>query len=109
MKPYVIMMATAVALMTAACVENPVIEFGVDTGEISIGPQGGKKSLKVSSSGEWVAMTESPWITVSPANGRGSVECTVSIDSTLMYEQRTGTVRIQSLDTDEKKDFTITQ
>lgn len=102
--------AFAVASLAVACIDpNPQIEFGTDTDNITIGPAGGLKKINVSSAGNWVAMTESPWITVSPANGRGSVECSISIDSTLVTEDRTGTVRIQNLDTDEKKDFTIVQ
>ena len=105
-----IMIAFAVASLAVACIDpNPQIEFGTDTDNITIGPAGGQKKINVSSAGNWVAMTESPWITVSPANGRGSVECSISIDSTLVNEARTGTVRIQSLDTDDKKDFTIIQ
>ena len=105
-----IMIAFAVASLAVACVDpNPQIDFNTDIDSVNIGPAGGLKKINVSSSGNWVAMTESPWITVSPANGRGSVECTISVDSTLVTGNRTGTVRIQSLDTDEKKDFTIVQ
>lgn len=105
-----IIMTLAVAFAAAACVDpNPQIEFGVDTDNINIGAAGGERKINISSSGNWVAMTESPWIAVSPANGRGSVECVISIDSTLVVEQRTGSVRIQNLDTEEKRDFTIVQ
>ena len=105
-----IMIILAVACAAVACVDpNPQIEFGVDTDNINIGAAGGVRKINISSSGNWVAMTESPWIAVSPANGRGSVECVISIDSTLVVEQRTGSVRIQNLDTEEKRDFTIVQ
>ena len=104
----IIFTAVAVAL-AASCVPTPEIEFGIDTDKIEIGPAGGHKKISVSSSGDWVAMTESPWITVSPANGRGSVECSISIDSALVAEPRTGTVRIHNLDTDENMDFSILQ
>lgn len=105
-----IIIFSALSALAAACVRpEPEIEFEVDTDNIKIGAAGGKTSINVSSSGNWVAMTEAPWITVSPANGRGSVECTVSIDSALTVEQRTGNVRIHNLDTDEKKDFSIVQ
>lgn len=105
-----ISIALAALLMAAACIDpNPQIDFGVDTDEINIGSAGGVKKINISSSGNWVAMTEDPWITLSPANGRGSVECSVIIDSTIVVEQRTGFVRIQNLDTEEKKDFTVVQ
>lgn len=110
MKMIRIIIFFAVAFMAASCVDpNPQIAFGVDADTINIGPSGGVKKINVSSSGDWVAMTEAPWITVSPANGKGSVECSISIDSTLIASQRTGTVRIQNLATEEKSDFTIVQ
>ena len=109
MKKSRIIMVFAAAFAVSCVNPNPQIDFGVDTDNINIGPAGGVKTINISSSGNWVAMTESPWITVSPANGKGSVECTISIDSTLVVEQRTGSVRIQNLDTDENKDFTVVQ
>lgn len=105
-----IIIFSILAAFASSCIgPEPEIEFGVDTDNIKIGPGGGTAAINVSSSGNWVAMTESPWITVSPANGRGSVECSISVDSTLAFEQRTGSVRIHNLDTDEKKDFSIVQ
>ena len=92
-----------------SCAPVSEVNFEVDQNSIQIGAAGGEKTFKVSSPGSWVAMTESPWITVSPANGSGSQECTLMIDSTLVFGQRKGVVRIQSLDSDEKKDFEIVQ
>ena len=101
----------AVLLMAAvSCDVNPVVEFGSDEKKIAVGAEGGEKSFNVSASGSWVAMTESPWISISPANGRGSQKCSIKVDSTLAYDQRTGVVRIQSLDnSDEKMDFEVIQ
>ena len=109
MKMNRIIFTFAAIVLAASCVPTPEIEFGIDTDKIEIGPAGGHKKISVSSAGNWVAMTESPWITVSPANGRGSVECSINIDSTLVAEQRVGTVRIHNLDTDENMDFSIYQ
>jgi len=113
------MKKTIISIFAAAAVfscvgPNPDVNFGVEVGtedgQITIGPEGGVTTIKVSSPGEWVVMTEEPWITVSPANGKGSTECTVSIDSTLTADQRQGAVRIQSLDNSEDKhDFSIAQ
>lgn len=105
----------AAVLTIAACVENPAGEeydgkLGVDQNAIQIGPSGGVATLKVSASGRWVAMTEAPWITVSPANGKGSAECEVRVDSTLLFEGRKGEVRIQSLDdATENSGFEVNQ
>ena len=101
----------AAALMAiVSCRQENFVEFNVDETKIAVGAEGGERSFNVSASGSWVAMTESPWISVSPANGRGSQACSVKIDSTLAFEQRTGIVRIQSLDnSDDKMDFEIVQ
>ena len=113
MKIYRYMLAAVVAAVTISCVDAPEVGFGVEVGtedgRILIGPEGGVKTINVTSPGEWVVMTENPWITVSPANGRGSAVCSVSIDSTLVTESRQGAVRIQSLSSDEKHDFEILQ
>lgn len=114
-KIYRILIAAIVFGAAASCVDpDPDITFGVevgtDDGVIAIGPEGGVRTINVTSPGEWVVMTENPWITVSPANGKGSTECTISIDSTLVVEQREGVVRIQSLsENEDKHDFTIRQ
>jgi len=92
-----------------SCVRTPEVGFNVDQDSIRIGAAGGECSFKVTSPGSWVAMTESPWITVSPANGKGSLECRLAIDSTLVFTERTGVVRIQNIDTDEKMDFEVVQ
>ena len=105
-----IIFAAAAALISAACVPASQVELGVDQTSIQVGAEGGRRTVQVTAPGSWVAMTESPWITISPANGRGSQECTISIDTTLVFGQRTGAVRIQSLDdSDDKKDFEIIQ
>ena len=114
MKKIYVMIATA-ALAAVSCI-NPDsdikfgVDLGVEDGVIAVGPEGGVAKINVTSPGEWVVMTESPWITVSPANGRGSTECVVSIDSTLAFSLREGAVRIQSLsDNEQKHDFTVSQ
>ena len=100
-------------LVISACQQEEEIAFGVEVGtedgNIKIGPEGGQKTIKVSAQEEWVALTETPWIMVSPANGRGTQECHISIDSTIVNVERKGAVRIQNLKTGDKKDFSITQ
>lgn len=109
MKMYVKILLTVTLAVSVSCVPAPEVVFDVDQDSIKVDAAGGERTIKVTSGGSWVAMTESPWITVSPANGRGSQDCTLMIDSTLVFEQRTGVVRIQSLETDENKDFEIVQ
>ena len=98
---------SAVAL-AVSCVNEPAVEFALDTTDIQIGPEGGVKTFKVTSSENWVASTQQPWITISPANGRGSVECKVMIDSTLKWnEVREGKVYING--ENGSQSFTVSQ
>ncbi len=97
-------------LLASCAPENPTVDFGTDSNEITMGPDGGKQKIHVSSEGDWIATTDNPWVTISPANGRGPVDCEVIIDSTLLAEPRTGYVRIESLQNyDDKKEITINQ
>ncbi len=98
-------------LMVLACnPEGPSVNFGTDSDEINVGPDGGRQKIRISAEGDWIASTDDPWITISPANGRGSVECDVIIDSTLIPDARRGFVRIESLmDIDEKKEIAVNQ
>lgn len=105
-----IYIVAALLMAAVSCVQNPEVEFGVDEKTIAVGAEGGERTFNVSASGSWVAMTESPWISVSPANGRGTQVCSIKVDSTLAFDQRTGVVRIQSLDdSSEKMDFEVVQ
>lgn len=90
--------------------DEPAIAGGiaVDKEEITIGPEGGTESVAVSSYSNWVASASKPWIAVSPANGIGSADCTLAIDSTLENTSRTAQVRF-SLDGQEPKVITVTQ
>ena len=79
------------ALMASvACTNDQSVDFATDRREIKVGANGGVEKVKISSNDAWVATvgmqedgTPNPWITVSPANGRGSVTCDIQIDSAL--------------------------
>lgn len=100
--------AVVAVVMIAACVDEQPLELSVDSTEISIGPDGGVRNVKVSASQKWVATTAVPWITVSPANGVGSADCKVLIDSALV-DSREAIVRISSVDGEYRKDFKVKQ
>ena len=53
-----------------------------------------RKKIKVSANENWVAISNVPWITVSPANGYKSTECSLNIDSAITNTVRNGVVRI---------------
>ena len=113
MKIVKILFAAFVAAMVLACQPREEVIFGVEVGtedgNITVGPEGGVKTIEVKSPDSWVVEASEPWITVSPANGRGSVLCNVVIDSTLVIEPRTGMVRVKSLADDSVQQFDIKQ
>lgn len=99
-----ILVFIALAALSLSCrnVEND-IAFKVDTedGNFNFGPDGGNRKIRVNAGDSWVASSGDTWITVSPANGKGSAECTVRVDSSLTLEPRTGKVRITKGDESE--------
>lgn len=91
------------------CTNDEHVAPGVDTDALAIGADGGSLKLNVGFSDDWIATTDNPWIIVSPANGRGAVECRLQIDSALTDQPRRGFVRFQNQRTWENRDVVIDQ
>ncbi len=105
---YILLLALTTAF--AACADSEeIVEFGLEGSEVAIGPEGGVHRIRINSADNWIATTDNPWITVSPTNGRGSVECEIRIDSALTVEPRRGFVRIQNQSTWDNKEVVIEQ
>ena len=85
------------------------VGFGTDSDAIEAPATGGTHTVRVSAEKEWVATTDEPWITVSPANGRGTTECRVLIDSALTDQPRRGVIRIMEQNTWVKKEIAVSQ
>lgn len=101
---------TILALVAlAACTKDRTVEFGTNRREVNVGAIGGREIIRVAADEEWIASTDKPWITVSPANGRGSTQCTFIIDSALTAEPRSGVVRIQNVATKQYTDISVSQ
>lgn len=84
----------AVAALAACSEADEKVAFGIDSNSISVEAVGGTEKIRVSASENWIASSNVPWITVSPANGRGSKECSLIIDSAITNTTRNGVVRI---------------
>ena len=80
---------------------NSTSGITVDKQEITIGPDGGVESIKVISGTEWLSSSSKPWVMISPANGFGSVDGTLAIDSTLEVKARQAQVRFRQSDNSE--------
>lgn len=110
MKKTLIILAAAIsAYWIQSCVKPEEISFGTDTDSIELEATGGIVNIELSSPGEWVAKTQEPWITVSPANGVGSVQCKIMVDSALAASPREGIVRLERLSGGERKDIVVKQ
>ncbi len=114
---YNILILAVVALATVACTNDPgVVDFKTDINTIELGADGGVKRVHIQSNDEWVASVgmqsngdPNPWIAVSPANGRGSVECDFIIDSALTAEPRQAVVSIRNVVTNKEQRITVKQ
>lgn len=82
--------------------------LALDKEEIAIGPQGGTEQIAIAASQDWVANTSEPWLMLSPANGVGSVDGTIKVDSTLSNTLRSTELSFQGANGQSRK-LTITQ
>lgn len=82
--------------------------LALDKEEIAIAPQGGTEQISIAASQDWVANTSEPWLMLSPANGVGSVEGTIKVDSTLSNTLRSTELSFQGANGQSRK-LTITQ
>ena len=111
---YRLMTLTLIVSAFVACENEMPERFGVESGSfvsdtLQIGPAGGELSVNIASTDEWIASVQVPWITISPANGRGDVECKVIVDSALDVTSRRAKVWIENQRTNEKKEFHVSQ
>ncbi len=78
-------------LFIAACNdsdEEGITGFTIDTQEVTLVATGGMEPVKVASGTKWVAKVDKPWVKVMPANGVGSTNCEIVVDSTLSNDVR---------------------
>ena len=89
------------AMMAVACVDNDsdtAVGFSLGVYEqepMNLTAIGGKEIVLVETNESWVATTNVPWITISPANGIGTMACEVFVDSSLTNEDRSAYIRFK--------------
>ena len=114
---YNILVLAMAVFAVVACTNDPgIIDFKSDINSMDVEASGGVHKVRIQSSDEWVASVgmqsngdPNPWITVSPANGRGSVECDFIIDSALTAEPRQAVVSIRNVVTNKEQRITVKQ
>ena len=73
--------------------EDKGASFSLDKSEITFGAEGGVDVLLVESNDSWTVSVSEPWLSVSPASGTGNAACHVVVDSSLVSEMRTASLR----------------
>lgn len=107
-----ILVFAVVAFAVAACTTEPdILDFKTDVDTIEVEATGGVEKVKIESSEEWIALVSqnTPWIAVSPANGRGSVTCDFVVDSALTAYPREAKVVIRNIATNKEQRITVKQ
>ena len=96
-----ITMSLMIAVMAIACTDedgDSIVGFSLGVYEkqpIEMTAVGGKEFVYVETNEEWVATTNVPWITISPANGIGKMSCEIFVDSSLYNEDRNAQIRFK--------------
>lgn len=96
-----IALSLVAAVVAVACTDkdgDTVVGFSLGVYEkqpIEMTAVGGKEIVFVETNESWVATTNVPWITISPANGIGKMACEVFVDSALYNETRDAQIRFK--------------
>lgn len=108
--------ALALLLGLSSCSDDGTVndrpDFKLDSSDLEqpVGPDGGDRTLRVSSGGRWQVVSDATWLRVVPSSGRGPAECSVRIDSTVLADQpRTALVQVISEDQAAPLDFRVSQ
>lgn len=99
----------ATSALLYSCVDAPSVAFETETKSIIAGADASVHTIRINSNDPWTAVVQVPWVTVSPANGKGSMECKVMIDSALMTKPRETKIYIDNLATGESLVFDVSQ
>ena len=94
-KLYKIALGLIVCLPFVACNEEDenAVGFSLDKSEITFAAEGGTDVVLVDGNESWTVSVTEPWLSVSPASGTGAAACRVVVDSSLVNEMRTASIR----------------
>ena len=94
-KLYKIALGLIVCLPFVACNEEDenAVGFSLDKSELTFAAEGGADVVLVESNESWTVSVTEPWLSVSPASGTGAAACHIVVDSSLVNEMRTASIR----------------
>lgn len=102
MKKYIVKLTLGLMLSAAfitACTDDDdddqAIAFGLSTEEL-VFENGGTESVTITAANTWNINANASWLKITPANGMGSGEFTVSADASVLAEPRTASIRIEA-------------
>ncbi|MEG0948606.1 MAG: BACON domain-containing carbohydrate-binding protein [Bacteroidales bacterium] len=72
------------------------VEFALSSNQFNFLAEGGSGSVVVNTDGEWTVESNVEWCLISPANGFGTVECEVRVDTSYLYDARDAVVTFHS-------------
>jgi len=103
MKKYIVKLTLGLMLSAAfitACTDDDdddqAIAFGLSTEELVFPENGGTESVTITAVNTWNINANASWLKITPANGMGSGEFTVSADASVLAEPRTASIRIEA-------------
>lgn len=103
MKKYIVKLTLGLILSAAfitACTDDDdddqAIAFGLSTEELVFPENGGTESVTITAVNTWNINANASWLKITPANGMGSGEFTVSADASVLAEPRTASIRIEA-------------
>lgn len=103
MKKYIVKLTLGLMLSAAfitACTDDDdddqAIAFGLSTEELFFPENGGTESVTITAVNTWNINANASWLKITPANGMGSGEFTVSADASVLAEPRTASIRIEA-------------
>lgn len=103
MKKYIVKLTLGLILSAAfitACTDDDdddqAIAFGLSTEELVFPENGGTESVTITAANTWNINANASWLKITPANGMGSGEFTVSADASVLAEPRTASIRIEA-------------
>ena len=83
----------SLALVACSDDESKGIGFSLDKTVLTFAAEGGEDVVLVETDDAWTISVSEPWLTVTPASGTGTMVCNVLVDSSLVNDVRTATIR----------------